>query len=314
MTIIESIPGRTVVSVFLAVLSMASIAAALPASAMEPVAEASPRSAMQRAWIAEFSGHGSTVPEAGVRSSPVQRAAAADWLVRRLDALGLEPERHDYRQRNVNGLVDLLMPPLQGTNVYARIEATDPAAPVIVIGAHYDSDPGSPGAGDNASGVSLLLALARPLQGLENRAFNILLVFFDQEEDDEVGSKAFARFLQHRGLDVHSVHVTDLSGWDDDDDGVIEIQSPTPPLEALYRRAADRLGIPLRLSTGGSSDNKSFLAAGLPTVGVFGDVTRHLHQPTDTLETVDFEYLDRMTSLILAVVRELATEPRTHER
>ncbi len=258
----------------------------------------------QRSWVAEFSGAGQA--DAGVRSSPEQRAAAAAWLDRQLESLGLTPRRHDYRLPNVNGLVDLLMPPLRGVNVYAVVEATVPDASVVVVGAHYDSEPESPGAGDNAAGVALVLSLARWLEGLDHRARDHYLVFFDQEEDDEVGSRAFARFLHREGLDVDSVHVTDLSGWDDDGDGVVEIQSPTSRLEAHYRRAAETLRIPLRVTTGGSSDNKSFLAAGFATVGVFGDVTRHLHRPTDTLETVDFEYLRRMTLLVGEVLRQLS--------
>jgi hypothetical protein len=266
------------------------------------------RMVTQQRIVASMSGHDPVASVVGVRSSSEQRAAAADWLIEELAAIGLEPQRHDYRLPNVNGLVDLLLPPLRGTNVHAIVEATRPGAPFIVIGAHYDSDPGSPGAGDNAAGVALVHALGQELQALVDRPFNYLLVFFDQEEDDEVGSKAFARFLEAGDLDVHSIHVTDLPGWDDDGDGVVEVQSPTPALERAYRMAAGRRGIPLRITTGGSSDNKSFMAAGFPTVGVFGDVTDHLHQPSDTWETVDFVFLDRVTSLILDVV----SEPELH--
>ncbi len=301
ITMTMTLPIARLLLIVLPMLGTTTVLAETPADATVDA---------QRSWVAEFSGAGQA--DAGVRSSPEQRAEAAAWLASHLEALNLAARRHDYRLPNVNGLVDLLMPPLQGVNVYAVVEATVPDAPVVVIGAHYDSEPGSPGAGDNAAGVALVLTLARWLQEPEHRTRDVYLVFFDQEEDDEVGSRAFARHLHREGLEVDSVHVTDLSGWDDDGDGVVEIQSPPPRLEARYRRAADRLGIPLRVTTGGSSDNKSFLAAGLPTVGVFGDVTRHLHRPTDTLETVDFEYLRRMTLLIHEAVSQLPA-PATRE-
>jgi len=196
----------------------------------------------------------------------------------------------------------LLLRPYEGTNVYAVLPATTLSRQTVVVGAHYDSEPGTPGAGDNASGVALVYALARELSLAETRPANTLVVFFDQEEDDEVGSRSFVRHLHELGSTIHSVHVTDLAGWDRDGDGVIEIQSPSADLELAYQAAATRLGIEIRVTSGASSDNKSFLEAGIPTVGVFGDVTEDLHQPTDTYETVDFGYLELMTRLVLDVV------------
>lgn len=305
---------RILTIVVVAAISLEVFASSKPTGTTQAPEEILERMAVQREMVATLSGHGRSTPGAGVRSSPKQRAATADWLFLALESIGLQPKRHDYRLPNVNGLVDLLLPPLRGTNVYATVVATRPRAPFIVIGAHYDSDPGSPGAGDNAAGVALVYTLGQALQARIERPFNYLLVFFDQEEDDEIGSKAFARFLDAGDFLVHSVHVTDLPGWDEDGDGEIEIQSPTPLLEQRYLRAAERIGVSLRVTKGGSSDNKSFLAAGYPTVGVFGDVTRHLHKPTDTYQTVDFVYLDRMTSLILDVVSALSDEASRNER
>jgi aminopeptidase YwaD len=61
--------------------------------------------------------------------------------------------------------------------------------PALILGAHYDSVPGSPGANDNAAGVAILLHLLR-----SNYGFNIPLeyVFFDMEEAHLVGSRMYA--------------------------------------------------------------------------------------------------------------------------
>ena len=68
--------------------------------------------------------------------------------------------------------------------------------PAIVIGAHYDTVPGSPGADDNATGVAVLLEMARAFHAQPAR-HPIRLVAFDFEETsyDRAGSTHYARSL-----------------------------------------------------------------------------------------------------------------------
>ncbi len=250
----------------------------------------------------------------GPRSTPDERAAAALTLADAWETIGLVPRRQAYRMRNVNGLVDLLIGPYRGTNVYTILAASTPDSPYVVVGAHYDSEPDCPGAVDNASGVALVYSVASRLAQLEHRRVNFVLAFFDQEEDDEIGSKAFARFLRSDGWEVHSAHTADLVGWDADGDRAVEVQSPGPYLESLYREAAERLGILLHVTEGASSDNKSFLQAGYRTAAVSeewfnDDSTPHLHRSTDRYETVDFEYLDSTTELVFEVLKTIAEDP-----
>ena len=72
------------------------------------------------------------------------------------------------------------------------------AGPIILIGAHYDSVPGSPGADDNASGTAVLLELARLLSE-EPPQGPVWLVAFDLEECGMRGSKALAQELKQHG-------------------------------------------------------------------------------------------------------------------
>lgn len=277
----------------------AALAAPVPGAA-QPV----PDTVGQRALVEALAGRGENPV---FRSTPDEREAARQVLTRALEELELEVERHEYRWRNVNGVVDLLLPPYRGVNVLARLPATEPGGQVVVLGAHYDGERGSPGAIDNASGVALVWAVARALSRLESRSRSFLFVFFDQEEDDEVGSRAFVRLLEREGVDLHSVHVADLAGWDPEGSGEVEIQSPPPELEDLYRRTAAGMGIPLDFTGGGSSDNASFLATGLPAVGVFQSrIHPQLHRPEDRYEVVDFAFLASMTALVTAALTELA--------
>lgn len=70
----------------------------------------------------------------------------------------------------------------------------------LVLGAHYDAVPGSTGANDNASGVTILLNLARAFlrQGIRN----VEIVFFDREEDADHGSSAYIQSTGRENIDT----------------------------------------------------------------------------------------------------------------
>ncbi|MGI5148037.1 M20/M25/M40 family metallo-hydrolase [Plantactinospora sp. CA-294935] len=83
---------------------------------------------------------------------------------------------------------------LAGVNLLAEPpteEGTHPRRPTVLIGAHLDTVPGSPGADDNASGVACLLELARILPEL-GLARHVRLAVFDEEETGLHGSRALA--------------------------------------------------------------------------------------------------------------------------
>ncbi len=75
--------------------------------------------------------------------------------------------------------------------------------PPILIGAHYDAVPGTPGADDNATGVAVLLEMARAFSEQPAR-YPIRLIAFDLEEiftqSDTFGNVQYAKFLQNQPL------------------------------------------------------------------------------------------------------------------
>jgi Zn-dependent M28 family amino/carboxypeptidase len=87
---------------------------------------------------------------------------------------------------------------IEGINLLQKFSGTDQCPPVL-IGAHYDSVPGSPGADDNASAVAVLLELSR-LLSIEPLRLPVWLVAFDLEEWRMQGSKALARSLKRERL------------------------------------------------------------------------------------------------------------------
>jgi hypothetical protein len=85
-------------------------------------------------------------------------------------------------------------PVLQGA--YDNIVAVSGAAegpPYLLLGAHYDTVPGSPGADDNASAVAVCLECARLLK--EHDVGSTMIVLFNREEDGLLGSREFVGHL-----------------------------------------------------------------------------------------------------------------------
>ena len=91
--------------------------------------------------------------ERNLVNAPEMLERSAVWLTERLTALGytVKEETFPVGERTVKNLI------------VEKIGATKPSE-LIVIGAHYDSAPGTPGADDNGSGVAVGLALAQYVQ------------------------------------------------------------------------------------------------------------------------------------------------------
>ena len=100
----------------------------------------------------------------------------------------------------------------------------DPRRAKILIGAHYDSIPGTPGADDNASGVAALIAAARAIGPQEE----VCYVAFDGEECGFVGSRALVAGLgRHR---PEQVHVLEMVGYASREPG--SQRNPVPVIQA----------------------------------------------------------------------------------
>lgn len=246
------------------------------------------------------------------RSKKDERALTRKYLSDLILQLKLIPKEHNYTMPNINPLVDLLFDPFTGTNVYTTLPATKASNQYVILGAHFDSERNCPGAIDNASGVALAYGVMKKLSRMKNRDKHVILVFFDQEEEELVGSKAFAQYIQNQEFSVHSVHTFDTMGWDRDGDKAIELELPTPALEKIYRNHADKLGIPIHTTRVNSTDHQSFRALEFNAVGltdefVNKDYAPYKDTPNDTFDTVNFEYLDSCTSLVFEVVKDICT-------
>lgn len=206
----------------------------------------------------------------------------------------------------------------------------------ILIGAHFDAAPATPGADDNASGIAVLLELARHFAA--NPAPSPLwLVAFDLEERGMVGSGAYAQFLQRQRQSLRLMLSLEMLGYRDPTPGS---QDYPAGLEKLYPNRGDYIGLIGNWPTWGDllklqrdfqkvgipccwllagqrglilpatrlSDHSPFWDAGYPAVMVTDTAflrNPHYHKPSDTLETLDQDFLTGVCQGLMAGIRSL---------
>jgi Zn-dependent M28 family amino/carboxypeptidase len=210
--------------------------------------------------------------------------------------------------------------------------------PYLLLGAHYDSVPGTPGADDNASAVAACLECARLLR---NRSIpGTMIVLFNREEDGLLGSREFVQFITRQsGMKIAEAHVFEMVGYctrapgsqrmppglpgmfaPDVGDfiGLLANQSSNFAAEALLSLASTYLPrtpvvpvIALKFYLGierffghlHRSDHAPFWEAGIPAV-MWTDTAEfrnpNYHRATDTPDTLDYAFLTQVTQLALA--------------
>ncbi len=109
------------------------------------------------------------------RYTTKERSLTRTYITTELTKLGWKPKLEKFSE---------------GVNIFAERIGTNKAAKAILVGAHYDTVALSPGADDNASGVAVMLEIAR-LLGSRPTPRTLQLAFFDQEEAGLLGSQAF---------------------------------------------------------------------------------------------------------------------------
>lgn len=130
------------------------------------------------------------------RYTETERDRARDYLTQSLKKLGWSPTLEPFES---------------GVNIFAQRQGTAPEAGSILVAAHYDTVPVSPGADDNASGVAVVLEVAR-LFGSRPTPRTLQVAFFDEEEVGLRGSIAFAANEAHL-KNLHAVIVMDMVGF-----------------------------------------------------------------------------------------------------
>jgi hypothetical protein len=254
------------------------------------------------------------------RFTDAQRAQAREYIQQVLADAGWSVQSHDFET---------------GVNLYAERPGTDPNAGTILLGAHYDTVPRSPGADDNASGVVVVLEAARLLRDMSTTR-TLKLVFFDLEELGLLGSQAFAsddQLTDH----VQGALIMEMLGYSCDQPGCqrypqglpIDPPSDRGDFIAVVGNQQDAQLIDAFQSTHGSLPNLVKLAIPI-SVPILPDLLRsdhvpfwregigavmvtdtanfrnpHYHQPSDTVETLDLDFLSGTAQIVIDAVTRL---------
>jgi hypothetical protein len=211
--------------------------------------------------------------------------------------------------------------PFRGTNVLALIPGTVPG-PALVVSAHYDhlgirDGHVYPGADDNASGVAVLLAVARALRRSPPR-HPVVLAAFDGEEVGLRGARAFVEappsgtppIGMNLNLDMLSRSATaDLTvagtgpqPWLRPDVEAVATASPVH-VHLGHDRPWYRAGLVENWTD--DSDHGAFADAGVPYLFVGVEDHPDYHAPTDTFERIDRPFFLDVSELVVALAGRL---------
>jgi aminopeptidase YwaD len=203
-------------------------------------------------------------------------------------------------------------------NVLAYIASPNAAYPhnTIIISAHYDhlgEDGGSyfPGANDNASGIGVMLEVARILASRQQQPdSNILFAAWTYEEEGLYGSSGFAAKIATG--DVKVVINLDTVGNGDARDYRVWIQDQGSSLLSIIKVEGARQGLRIDTEVPDSdsrhtSDHRSFAERGIPAVTLLTpEWLDRNHTIQDTPDLVSPEKLGNAIRLVCAVIDRLA--------
>jgi Zn-dependent M28 family amino/carboxypeptidase len=255
---------------------------------------------------------------------------AAEYIEVQLAASGYQTARQTYEVARV---------PV--SNIEAVLDGTDRRDESVVLGAHYDTVGGCPGANDNGTGVAALLELARRF-ARQPQPHTLRFVAFVNEEPPffqtpQMGSYVYAKAAQSRGDRILAMLSLETMGYYSDERGSQEYPEPlgamypdvgnfigfvaNPESEALLSRARRaferrRTSLPVQALAGPAdmpgvawSDQWSFWQAGYPAMMVTDTAPFRYpwyHTPHDTPDKVDFTRLAQVVDGLEAVVCALA--------
>ncbi|MGB8645443.1 MAG: M20/M25/M40 family metallo-hydrolase [Anaerolineae bacterium] len=216
---------------------------------------------------------------------------------------------------------------LSGRNVVGQITGATRPNEIVLITAHIDDMPANaraPGADDNASGVVGVMMAAAQLSG-HSFERTVRFIVFTGEEDDYLGSAAYAQECVSKGENILADYNMDMIGWDGNNDGVLllHIRTSSNPTGSARDQAIGNVltqvvsayGLttlsPQILADGESeSDQSSFWNVGYPAVMAIEDdwneENPYYHTQADTLQTLNMPFFTSYVKASVGTAAHLA--------
>lgn len=255
---------------------------------------------------------------------------AAAYIEHEWRKQGYEVTRQTYKAYDV-----------ECANLEVTRRGTDRTNEIVLIGAHYDSVAGSPGANDNGSGVASMLEISRVFARLDPARTVRFVAFVNEEppffETGQMGSVAYAKMARARGDDIRAMISLETMGYYSDEPGS---QKYPPLFNFFYPNRGNFIAFVSNLksrsllhrSVGafrahsdfpiecvatfaaiqgiGWSDHASFWKQGYRAFMVTDTAPfryPHYHSDEDTPDKVDYDKLARVTEGLCGVVMTLAS-------
>ena len=230
---------------------------------------------------------------------------------------------------------------LNGINLVARRADFDESGPQFCVGAHLDSRPDTPGADDNASAVATMMEIARLYPTLvTSPKLQLELVAFDLEENGMLGGAFHAATTRQTGVDLRGMVSLEMLGYRDSTPGSQQLPKQ---LKGLYPDTGDFIAIVGNQISGDlikAFENGMKVVPGLPVEilavpqnGELLQATRlsdhspfwdegfsalmitdtsfmrnpHYHQMSDTIDTLDMDFLERVANGCVEAVAQIVT-------
>jgi hypothetical protein len=255
--------------------------------------------------------------------------AAADYIEHAFREAGHETLRHAVPTGN-----------REFHNVEVRLPGERQGAEVLVVGAHYDTVRGSPGADDNASGVAVLLELARLLQDVTLDRSLHLVAFVNEEMPffgtDAMGSLRYARQAREQEMHIAGMISLEMLGYYT---AAPDTQQHPPLLGHFYPHRGDFVAFIGNLSSrpfvrraiAAFRESAQVPSEGLAAPELIGDIRRsdhwafwemgypammitdtanfrnpHYHGPEDTPDRLDYDTMARVTEGLARALEAMA--------
>ncbi len=257
-----------------------------------------------------------------------QLTAAANFMENEFRLTGYEVSRQEYEVLGVTC-----------RNVEVEIRGQTRPDEIVIVGGHYDSVAGTPGANDNATGAAATLDLARAFAGTQPARTLRLVGFVNEEppyfQSEDMGSFVYARRCRQRSENVVAMLALETMGYYSDEPGS---QKYPPVIGSLYPSEGNFIGVignvgsrdlvrqvvrifrarvdfpcegaalPGGVTGVGWSDHWAFWQEGFPAVMVTDTAPfryPYYHLPGDTPDKIDFPRMARVVDGLEEVIRIL---------
>ncbi len=222
----------------------------------------------------------------------------------------------NFKKLSAQMSVELIPIEKTGHNVAGLIDNN--ATTTVVLGAHYDhlgfGESGGSlhrgdsaihnGADDNASGVALIIELARKLKSSPLKNNNYLVVAFSGEELGLYGSKQYLDFMNDAVKSVNYMLNYDMVGRLNPTERGMQVNGfgTSSAWQVLKNIPNDSINLKTTDSGIGPSDHTPFYLKDIPVLHFFTGAHEDYHKPTDVAEKVNYEGMVSIFNLSYALI------------